>query len=59
MEDDEKFYLTPIGELQKEYLNYEQLCRDFERVNKFFSNKIAKEFEIDIKKWEIENNVSI
>ena len=49
--DDKKFYLTPIGELQKEYMNYEKLCKGFKKVNEFFSGEFAKEFGIDIEKW--------
>lgn len=54
-DDEKKFYLTPIGELQKEYQNYEELCSDFKVVNEFFVNKIAKKFDINIEKWGIEN----
>lgn len=51
--DENKYYLTPIGELQKEYGNYDKLCRDFEEVNKYFINKIASKFEIDLQKWGV------
>lgn len=52
--DEKKFYLKPIGELQKEYMNYEKLCQGFIEVNELFINKIANKFEIDVKKWGIE-----
>jgi len=52
--DEAKFYLTPIGELQKEYMYYDDLCIGFKKVNEFFVNSIASEFEIDINKWSIE-----
>jgi len=51
--DEVNFYLKPIGELQKNYHNYDELCNDFDKVNKFFSEKIAKEFEINVEKWGI------
>lgn len=51
----EKYYLMPIGELQKEYVNYKKLCCDFKKVNEFFINKVANEFEIDLEKWEVKN----
>ncbi len=50
---EEDFYLKPIGELQKNYSNYEKLCNDFMFINDFFVHKIAKRFEIDIEKWGI------
>lgn len=53
--DETKYYLTPIGDLQREYAYYEALCQDFEQVNKFFINEIAGEFEINLQKWGIEN----
>lgn len=53
--NEEKFYLTPIGELQKEYVNYKKLCKDFEAVNQFFVNEIAGNFEIDIEKWSVDD----
>jgi hypothetical protein len=49
--EEQKFYLTPIGELQKEYSNYEKLCQGFKKVNVFFSGEFAKEFGIDVEKW--------
>ena len=54
--DEQKFYLTPIGELQKEYENYDEICDDFEVVNKFFVDTIAVKFEIDIEKWIVNNS---
>lgn len=53
--DEERYYLTPIGELQKEYVNYDKLCDGFIEVNKFFRNKIAIKFEIDMNKWGIDD----
>lgn len=50
--DEAKFYLTPIGELQKEYMNYNQLCIDFGILNDFFVRNVANVFDIDIEKWE-------
>jgi hypothetical protein len=49
---EDKCCFMPIGELQKKYPNYENLCKGFKEVNKFFINEVAKEFEIDIKKWD-------
>ncbi len=51
--DEEKYYLTPIGELQKEYASYDKLCSGFIEVNHFFIQKIAGEFEIDMQKWGV------
>lgn len=55
---EEQFYLSPIGDLQKEYKNYEQLCRDFTKINEFFIHKVAVEFEINIAKWGIDQSDS-
>ncbi|MEQ6390814.1 hypothetical protein RZN22_16090 [Bacillaceae bacterium S4-13-58] len=52
-EDD--FYLKPIGELQKEYGNYEEFCRDFQEINKFFVTKVSDTFNVNIEKWGIED----
>jgi len=52
--NEEVFYLTPIGDLQKQYPQYKDLCCGFEQVNTFFINSIACEFDIDILKWGIE-----
>lgn len=52
--DEQKYYLTPIGELQKEYPYYDKLCCEFKKVNNFFIHNIANEFEIDIQKWGID-----
>ena len=49
--NEEKYYLTPIGKLQKEYPYYDKLCCGFETVNKFFVDKVADEFEVDTHKW--------
>ena len=51
--DEQNFYLKPIGELQKEYQNYDQLRNDFEKLNKFFTENVAGEFDINIVKWGI------
>jgi hypothetical protein len=51
--NEEKFFLTPIGELQEEYMNYHQLQVDFEKVNNFFTHKVAPVFEINVEKWGI------
>lgn len=51
--DEKKYYLTPIGELQKEYPHYEKLCCEFKKVNEFFVHQIANQFDIDIQKWSI------
>lgn len=53
--DEKNFYLKPIGELQKKYHNYDELCNDFQKINEFFSQKIALKFEINIEKWGIKN----
>lgn len=55
--DEEAFYLTPIGELQRKYPNYERLCSGFEHVNIFFSRTIASAFDIDILKWGAEQSM--
>ena len=57
--DEEAFYLTPIGELQRRYPHYEKLCSGFEQVNTFFSKVIAKEFDIDILKWDTEQSTPL
>lgn len=49
--DNENYYLTPIGKFQESYWNYQELRDDFEKVNKFFIEKVAQEFEVNIKKW--------
>ena len=51
------FYLTPIGELQKQYPYYKDLCCCFEEVNSFFVDIIAREFDVDIAKWNIEQHI--
>lgn len=51
-QEEEKYYLTPIGELQKEYPDYEKLSSDFKEVNKYFISRVAVEFNIDTEKWE-------
>lgn len=51
--DEKDFYLTPIGELQKTYPHYEEFCFGFEEVNAFFVDTIARDFDIDIIKWNI------
>lgn len=55
--DEEKYYLTPIGELQKEYANYDKLCSGFMEVNRFFMQKVAGEFEIDMQIWGVDRGV--
>ncbi len=50
--NEDEYYLTPIGKLQKNYRYYEELCSDFKEINNFFMNKVANEFEIDIEKWK-------
>jgi hypothetical protein len=49
---EDEYYLTPIGNLQKEYPRYEELCSDFAKVNKFFISEVASEFKVDVEKWE-------
>lgn len=49
--DEKKFYLEPIGHLQREYRNYAKLCDDFKKVNDFFKSVAAHEFNVDIEKW--------
>lgn len=49
-------YKTPIGELQKDYYNYEGLCKEFKRINDFFCSNIVEVFNIDISKWGIKKN---
>ncbi|MGF9955633.1 hypothetical protein [Bacillus mycoides] len=51
--EERKFYLEPIGNFQKDYQNYGQLCYDFKSVNKFFIEEVATEFNINIEKWGI------
>ena len=55
--DEKVFYLTPIGELQRQYPQYEELCCGFGKVNSFFANTIACEFDIDIVKWSEDNPI--
>lgn len=53
--DEENFYMKPIGELQQGYHHYEQLKTDFEKLNKFFTEQVATEFDINIEKWGIQS----
>ncbi|MBD7939682.1 MULTISPECIES: hypothetical protein [Cytobacillus] len=53
--DEENFYMKPIGELQQSYHDYEQLTTDFEKLNKFFTEQVAAEFDINIEKWGIQS----
>jgi len=55
--NEEAFYLTPIGKLQKEYPHYGELCSGFKEINAFFANTIASEFDIDIIKWNVEQHI--
>lgn len=50
--DEKKYYLAPIGELQREYPDYKSLCLDFKDVNEYFMSTVAAEFNIDTEKWE-------
>lgn len=50
--DEEKYYLTPIGKLQKEYPDYKNLCLDFKAVNEYFIDTVAAEFNIKTEKWK-------
>jgi hypothetical protein len=52
---EEEFYLMPIGDFQKKYPRYADICDGFIKVNQFFSDKIAKAFEVDIQKWDFIN----
>lgn len=52
---EQDFYLKPIGELQEGYHNYEQLRTDFKKLNKFFTEQVAPEFDINIEKWGIQS----
>jgi hypothetical protein len=49
--DEQKFYLEPIGKLQRGYGNYAKLCDDFRKINEFFIRSVAHEFNIDVDKW--------
>ena len=53
--DEVNFYMKPIGELQQSYHHFEKLRTDFEKLNKFFTEKVAPEFDINIEKWGIQN----
>lgn len=53
--DEEKFYLEPIGELQKTYPKYTELCDGFEHINEFFTSSVVQKFSIDVEKWGIRN----
>ncbi|WP_088345141.1 hypothetical protein [Bacillus cereus] len=53
--DERNFYLKPIGELQNDYHNYKQLKTDFKKLNKFFIEEVAKEFDVEIEKWDVKN----
>ena len=48
----EEFYLAPVGKFQKSYSDYDELCAGFKKINEFFSDVIAKEFSINVEKWE-------
>lgn len=45
------FHLTPINEIQKHYYRYEELCKGFEEVNKFFCSEVRDTFQINLEKW--------
>lgn len=47
----EDFHLKPIGELQKGYPRYEEICDGFTKINAFFSSEVAQEFNVNIDKW--------
>ncbi|MDA2593836.1 hypothetical protein PDQ30_26795 [Bacillus cereus group sp. Bc065] len=51
LHEEEDYYTMPIGDLQKKYSNYEELCSDFQRVNRFFVERVAPYFNLDIEKW--------
>lgn len=53
--DEVNFYMKPIGELQQSYHHYEKLRTDFDKLNKFFTEQVALEFEINIEKWGIQS----
>ena len=46
------FYNMPINEIQSKYYLYSKLVQEFKTINQFFVNHIAKEFNVDIAKWE-------
>lgn len=53
--EEKDFYLKPIGELQTNYHGYDQLRTDFIKLNKFFTEKVAKEFDVEIEKWDVKS----
>lgn len=52
--NESKFHLEPIGNLQKEYVDYNNLCKGFSAVNNYFISKVAPKFNLNIEKWGIE-----
>ena len=46
-----RYHLTPIGEIQSHYYNFEELTNDFQKVNNFFKESFSGKFDIDMKKW--------
>lgn len=50
--DEKNFACSPIGEIQKNYPRYKEICEGFTEVNEFFNSKFASVFEVDIMKWE-------
>lgn len=46
------FYDTPINDVQFNYYDYDNLVREFNAVNKFFSGKVKDTFSVNVEKWD-------
>ena len=51
--DQRHFYNLPIDIIQSKYYLYDELTTEFKNINLFFMNSIAKEFDVDISKWDM------
>ncbi|HEC2553944.1 TPA: hypothetical protein R2K55_005779 [Raoultella ornithinolytica] len=47
------YHLTPIGKIQTHYYHFSKMLNAFNEVNKFFNEKIVREFDINIEKWSL------
>lgn len=45
------YHLTPISKIQTHYYHFNKISSGFNKVNVFFQDEFAKEFDIDIEKW--------
>lgn len=53
--DSLEFHMTPISEIQRQFYRYEEICRGFEEVNRFFVTEVNQYFEVNLEKWESVN----